>query len=320
MKKFLVIILIFTAFVCILNIKKYNTKDEIHFASWGSQSETKILKEIITDFEHETNIKVDFIHIPQNYFQKIHLLFASNLEPDVIFMNNHFIKMYIKANLLEDLTPYFKNEKKLFYNEAVKCFEQDNKLYAIPRDISNIVVYINKDIFKRYGINPKTEIKNISELKQLAQKLTTKNFYGINTEEDPLFWLNFLASNGGGALSDDAKNVIINQSKSIEALNLYADFSNKYHISPTKAEIGSMTTAQMFINKKLAMYMGGRWMVPKFRELIDFDWDIIAFPSNELNKTYIDSSGWALAKNSKNKENAIKFIRYLYGIYHLKNQ
>ena len=219
--------------------------------------------------------------------------------------------MYIKANLLEDLTPYFKNEKKLFYNEAVKCFEQDNKLYAIPRDISNIVVYINKDIFKRYGINPKTEIKNISELKQLAQKLTTKNFYGINTEEDPLFWLNFLASNGGGALSDDAKNVIINQSKSIEALNLYADFSNKYHISPTKAEIGSMTTAQMFINKKLAMYMGGRWMVPKFRELIDFDWDIIAFPSNELNKTYIDSSGWALAKNSKNKENAIKFIRYI---------
>lgn len=311
MKKVILIFTIIIIFIYFL-IPKNNTVDNsIKFASWGSQSETKILKEIISDFEKETNIKVDFIHIPQNYYQKIHLLFASHLEPDVIFINNQNIQMYIKANLLEDLTPYFKNEIKSYYPEALNCFKYKDKLYAIPRDISNLVIYINKDFFKKAGINPNIQLSTTDELKTIAEKLTTKEYYGINTEEDCLYWLNFISANGGGALSDNGKELKIKDTKSLNALNLYSDFIHKYHISPTKAQIGSMTTAQMFINKKLAMYTGGRWMVPKFRETIDFDWDIIQFPATEENKIYIDASGWAVSKSSKNKTNAIKFIKYI---------
>ncbi len=322
MKKFLVIFLIlFTIFV--FHSKQISKEDYnvLKFSSWGSQSEVKIIKELLYNFEKENNVKVEFIHIPQNYFQKIHLMFASNIEPDVIFINNQYIKMYIDAGLLENLTPYFENEEKYFYPEAINCFKykdtksefnsDENKLYAIPRDISNIVIFINKDIFKKHGIAPKIELNNIYELKELAQKLTTKSYWGINTEEDPLFWLNFLAANGGGVLSDKADKLIITDTKSIEALNLYSDFVNKYHISPSKSEIGSMTTAQMFINQKIAMYMGGRWMVPKFKETIPFNWDVIEFPSSDKNKIYLDASGWAVSKKSKKKELAVKLIKYL---------
>ena len=72
-----------------------------------------------------------------------------------------------------------------------------------------------------------------------------------------------------------------------------------------------MITAQMFINGKLAMYLGGRWMIPKFRETISFDWDIVEFPSSKKNKIFVDASGWAIAKQSKNKENAVKLIMFL---------
>ena len=54
--------------------------ETITFSSWGSITETKILKDLISDFEKNTpEIKINFMHIPQNYFQKIHLLFASSL-------------------------------------------------------------------------------------------------------------------------------------------------------------------------------------------------------------------------------------------------
>ncbi|MDR1327138.1 MAG: hypothetical protein LBJ74_01885, partial [Heliobacteriaceae bacterium] len=47
----------------------------IRFASWGSKSEVAIIKPILSEFEaRNPDIKVDFMHIPQNYFQKIHLL------------------------------------------------------------------------------------------------------------------------------------------------------------------------------------------------------------------------------------------------------
>lgn len=306
MKKVLLyIFIVIFAFFAFYLFKKPLSNNKVTFSSWGSQSETKILKELLSDFESETKINVEFIHIPQNYFQKIHLLFASNLEPDVIFINNHYLKLYTNADLLEDLTPYFDVED--FYETAINCLKDNEKLYAIPRDISALVLYVNKDIIEEKVIQP----KSIYDLKNLAQKYTNKEHFGINYEYDPLFWLYFLSSNGGGIISDDLKSIIIDKKESIEALNLYSDFANKYHIAPTKAQIGSMTTAQMFINGKLAMYLGGRWMFPKFKETITFNWDIIEFPSTNKNKVYVDASGWAISKKSKSKENAIKLVKYL---------
>lgn len=314
MKKIVFLLLFLFIFLLIIfhsyKNKNIENKITIKFSSWGSQSETIIINKLIKKYENDNpNIKIDFIHIPQNYFQKIQLLFASNLESDVIFINNQNIKMYIKADMLEDLTSYIKKE--LYFNEALNCFKYNDKIYAIPRDISTLVIYYNKDMLKNAGINPNKDIKDIFSLKDSAIKLTNKNHFGINFEEDVLYWSYYLASNGGGIFSDDIKKLIITKPESIEALQLYTDLVNKYHAAPTKAEIGSMTTAQMFINKKIAMYLGGRWMTPKFRETINFDWDIINFPTTDNNKVYIDSSGWAVSKKSKNKAEAIKFIQFL---------
>ncbi|MBQ8887489.1 MAG: sugar ABC transporter substrate-binding protein [Candidatus Gastranaerophilales bacterium] len=314
MKKIIVIssiVLIFCLFFLnFITRKNSEEKNTVTFATWGSQSEISILNNIISDFEKENKIKVELIHIPQNYFQKVHLLFASNLAPDVIFMNNQNIQLYANANLLEDLSKYFPTIEKEYYNEALNCFKRDNKLYAIPRDISNMVLYYNKDIFKKNKVKFPNEIQNIKELTELTKKITTKNTWGINCEDNPLYWMFFLSSNGGGIISDDKKEIIINKKESIESLNLYKDYIHKYKIAPSKAEAGSMTTAQMFIDGKIAMYLGGRWMFPKFSEVIDFDWNIAKFPSQN-NKVYIDSSGWAISRNAKNKEYAIKLIKHL---------
>ena len=284
-------------------------ENTVSFASWGSQSEVKILNKILTDFEKETNIKVKFSHIPQNYFQKIHLLFASNLEPDVIFINNHYLKMYADANLLEDVTTFI--EKDEYHEVALNCLKYNGKLFAIPRDISTLVLYINKDIFKEQHLKINKKINTIQELEEYAKRLKTNKNYALNYEEDPLYWLYYLAANDGGAISDDGNNIIINKKESLDALDRYSKMINKKNYIPTKSQVGSMTSAQMFITGKLAMYLGGRWMIPKFEETITFDWDIIEFPSSEKNKVYVDSSGWAISKKSKNKENAIKLVKYL---------
>lgn len=307
-----VIIILFILFAGIFAHKNQsrNNITTIKFSSWGSQTEIQILKNLLKEYENRnSNIKIDFIHIPQNYFQKIQLLFASNLQPDVVFFNNQNIQMYINADLLEDLTPYI--NKNLFYQESINCFAKNNKIYAIPRDISSLVIYYNKDIFKKAGIIPVKKFKTLEELKNTAIKLTDKNHYGINFEEDSIFWNYYLASNGGGILSDDKKELIINKEESIDALKLYSDLINKYNAAPSKSQIGSMTTAQMFINGELAMYLSGRWMTPKFRETINFDWDIAEFPASDKNKLYIDASGWAVSKKSKNKQEAIKLIQFL---------
>ena len=109
-----------------------NTTEEITFSSWGSVTEVKILSQVIKNFEAENpQIRVNFIHIPQNYFQKIHLLFASNQEPDVIFINNLYLPIY--ASKLYPPSNFTDKEK--FYSESLEAMSIDGKLLAVPRDV-----------------------------------------------------------------------------------------------------------------------------------------------------------------------------------------
>ena len=265
-KKIFCTILVCIIFLC--GCGKKETKTIIEFASWGSKSETDILKPLLSEFEQENpNIKVDFMHIPQNYFQKIHLLYPQPLE----------------------------------------ALSWKGKLYAIPRDVSNLVIYYNKDLFNKKHIAYPDKNWTFEDFLTTAQKLTDKNTFGISFEEDPLFYLPYLMSSGGGILPDE-----ISKPESQNAITFYADLRKKYHAAPLKSESASATMAQMFLQQRIGMYLSGRWMVPKLREEAEFDWDIAQFPKGTKGSiVQLDASGWAVSKQSVHKNEAKKLIEFL---------
>ena len=312
LKRIFIILGILGVFVlCVSGLfltKDFDKRVVIQLASWGSKSEIDILKPILKEFENENpDIKVDFMHIPQNYFQKIHLLFASNTAPDVIFINNHYLPMYANAGLLEPL-----QADKNFYKKSLESLSWGNTLYAIPRDISNLVIFYNKDIFDKNNVPYPKGGWTFNEFLQISQRLTGDGIFGISFEEDILFYLPYLMSEGGGILSDDLSRLIIDDKKSQKGLNFYADLRKKYHVAPKKEESASATMAQMFLQGKLAMHLSGRWLVPKYREEAKFDWDIVSFPVGDAGSIVpLDSSGWAISKSSKHKIEARKLVDFL---------
>ncbi len=289
-------------------LKPQDNREVIQFASWGSKSEVAIIKPILAEFEKENpEIKIDFMHIPQNYFQKIHLLFASNTAPDVIFINNHYLPIYANAGLLEPV-----QADNNFYDKALKALSWNNTLYAIPRDISTLVIFYNRDLFRKNNLSAPDSNWTMRDFLITAQKLTHDGIFGISFEEDALFYLPYLMSFGGGILSDDLSRLIIDEDASKRGINFYADLRKKYHVAPLKSESASATMAQMFLQQKLAMHLSGRWLVPKYREEADFDWDVVQFPKGENGSIVpLDASGWAISKSSKNKIMARKLVDFL---------
>ncbi len=257
-----------------------NNKEEITFSSWGSVTETKILKNIIKNFEIENpTIKINFIHIPQNYFQKTHLLFVSNQAPDVVFINNLYLPVY--ADKLEDLSAIIEKEK--YYPQSIDALSYNNQLLAIPRDISTLVFYRNKSLIKKTPQN----------LDELIEILSSSPKYGISYERDMYYAFPYILT---------LKENIYSPRKSIKFYkNLEGNFA------PTPSEIGSLTLAQMFLEGRIGLYLSGRWLYPKIKEKANFDWDIVTFPGT----VPLDASGWAISKTSKHKQSAIKFIQYL---------
>lgn len=306
MKKFVLIL------ICLILIStgcRQKQDDNLVFATWGSKTEVQILKELLSDFEKENpDIKVEFLHIPQNYFQKLHLMFASNLAPDVIFINNLNIPVYEKY--LADLNDIVKN-KEDYYPQVLDTMTYEDRLLAIPRDVSTLVVFYNKDLFDKNNLSYPNENWNMIEFLDTAKKLTNNGVYGISFEENSLFYLPYMRAFGGGILSPTGEQ-IMNSENSQKGIQYYSDLRNKYNIAPKKYQSASETMAQMFINGRLAMHLSGRWLVPKYREDIKFDWDIVNFPNiNGKSSVTLDSSGYAITKSSKHKEDAVKLVEFL---------
>lgn len=311
--------LIFLIFLCMFFISACTKKDgrvEITYSTWGSQTEIQTIKQIIKDFEHEyPEIKIKLLHIPDNYFQKLHLLVASDLSPDVIFVNNLNARIYITANKFEPIT--LKSED--FTGNSLLPFSFKGKIYAVPRDVSNLVVYYNKDLFDKYKVSYPTQNWTLTEFLEKAQELTIDidkdgktDIFGFGFEKNSLYWLPFLFSNNGGIISQDEKEIILNKPQSIEALQFYADLRNKYHIAPKADEQASLTTSQMFLQEKTAMHLCGRWCSQTYKKNANFNWDIAKFPTGKNGSVVgLDGSGWAISSTSKHKIEAKKFIDFM---------
>jgi len=315
-KKLIYIIIVLAVTVLIFTVPKSGSSDKvvIKFASWGSKSEVDIIKPILKEFEEKNpDLKVDFMHIPQNYFQKIHLLFASNTAPDVIFINNLYLPIYANAGLLMPVQEDYAELEKVFYPKALIALSWNGELYAIPRDISNLVIYYNKDIFDKYNIAYPNSGWTFDDFLKTAQKLTHKpQIFGVSFDEESLYYLPFVMSEGGGILSDNLSELIIDSKESRKGLDFYADLRKKYDVAPKKNESASATMAQMFLQERLAMHLSGRWLTPKYREEAKFDWDVAAFPKGDKGSIVpMDASGWAVAKSSKHPAEAKKLVEFL---------
>lgn len=254
-------------------------REEISFSSWGSVTETQIIDKVISDFEQKNpEIKVNFMHIPQNYFQKIHLLFAASTPPDVIFINDLYLPVY--SDKLMDLSEEFDFSQ--FYEISTSALSYEGKKLAVPRDISNFVFYYNKDFIK----NPK--IKNLDEFRRTVSNLSKDGVFGVSYERDV-----FMAEPYTMTLGFD------------NGIKYYKELEGKF--APKPSDVGSSTLAQMFLDKKIVFYLSGRWMYPKISETASFPFGVMTFPGT----VPANASGWAVSKSTKHKDAALRFVKYL---------
>ncbi len=311
--------------------KKASSRDMLRFMYWGDVQEIEIITNLVQQFEKDTKIKVSAERAPSGppYMEKVLTQFAGGNPPDVLFVEVNNFKAFAEKDVLEDLTPYLEKEsafkKKDFYPQIIDRFTIRNSLYVLPRDIAPIcVVYYNKKLFDEAGVKYPTDDWTWADLVKKGQKLVKKDAKGIYTQfgfvDDWPIWESFVYSNGG-SLVDNVKNpkkCTLNKKEAIEAIQFRADLIHKYKITPSPSQMtamGGMGTSDMFVSGKVAMFYSGIWKTPLFRQIKDFQWDVVMFPKGPKGKRAFSTggSGYAIVKTSKKKDAAWKLITYLAG-------
>lgn len=304
-----------------------NQKAVIRFSTWGSAEEIAVIRSLIEEFEAKhPDTQVDLIHIPENYFQKLHILIAGDLTPDVMFVNSLSFPMYAENDIFAPLDSYLSVKdattlsRSTFFEAAVKALSWEGHVYAVPRDVSNLVVFYNRDLFDQAGLNPPNANWTLEDMRTLGQKLTrdldgdgSRDQFGVSfLAKPPLFWLPFVWSQGGDVFNPEMSRFVMGQPVAVNALQFYADLRNRWHAAPTRMEVGSASMSQLFLQGKLAIMVSGRWTVPVLRQQAKFNWDVAPFPTGKNgSRVGIDASGYAISRKTANPDACWALVSFL---------
>lgn len=304
---------------------------EISLLNWDVVPGTP-LETAINAFEKESGIKVSIQPTPTaDYDTKAQTLLAGGTAPDVMRINDNYVRGYSSLNQLTDLRPYLKASK-------IRPDQYVTPIYDFPKQANGQytawclgtdprVIFYNVDAFKRAGLDlPPTTWTGTSwtwsDFLDTAKKLTIPGKqYGCLIFDDTGDQQTFTVDNGEsqGVFSKDGKKFTLASPKGIKAMQWLADLSNKHHVQPPWSELqpnnGNFDT-DLFVNGKVAMIFRTFGSVPYLRKNVSqFTWDIAPVPANVEQKDEGSLIVFAIPKQTPKAKaaSAWKLLEYLGG-------
>jgi multiple sugar transport system substrate-binding protein len=267
----------------------------------------------------QVHLKVQYVPW-QVYLQKILTLSAAGTAPDVYFASIAWIYDLAKKGAAQNLDSYIKASHLPFskyYNEfdGLRYPDARGSLYAIPYEWVTIVLYYNKAIFDKARIPYPDASWTYDTYRRVAQELTVRKGgktvqYGCTADWGYDTSDSLLHSNGGTLLSADNRKCTFNSAQNIASVQYLLDLVYKYKVAPSPAQYTPQQGAeQLFMSGKIAMMIGGVWIIGDLRQQSKIPWDITMLPMGKVGRRVINwPNQYVIASTSKNKEAAWKLI------------
>lgn len=309
---------------CSLNEKK--RKVTISYLARATVDQLPIWQKVIDQFMKENpDINVQIENVSYNeYWSKLLTMSAAGEVPDIIFMESTRLPSFVEKNALLSFNELIKDDKDInlneFYPVSVEMSKYKDQLFGLPNDLAIIAMYYNKDLFDQAGIPYPKAGWTWNDLINIGKKLTidkegngVPQQYGL-THYD---WEIAVYQNNGNLVDNVAHPTksTFNTPRVIEALNFVNDLYTKYKICPTPGQqVQNLDVNEMFFQGRAAMIIAGHWMVPKFRKITAFKWDVVVLPKGKKMAGLAYGSCFSIPKASKHPQEAYRLIKYLTGI------
>ena len=202
------------------------------------------------------------------------------------------------------------------YSGLIEQLSIDGKTYGVPFRKDNTLIFYNKDLFDKAGVEYPKDGMTMEEYEELAQKMTggegNDKVYGAHTHT----W----TSN----VSQYARRVEefnpVETSTYKELIPYYKTILNMQDKKITQ-DYGSLKTSNIhysgvFYNQQAAMLEIGTWYINMLCENVDFNWGVCALPNDKgegNDKAVGGVTPVSIGSYSKHPEAAWEFIKYICG-------
>lgn len=149
----------------------------LQFWGYGDDAETKVFGDIVNAFNgtigKELNIKVEYTSVPTtNYTESAGMALSDNNPPDIVYVEDKFVKSWAEAGYLEPLDAketdggykypgleeflggnvWEQGIARYRYNPETTTSNENDTLWALPKDIGPTVIYYNKTYMDQLDI------------------------------------------------------------------------------------------------------------------------------------------------------------------------
>ncbi|MGQ9820078.1 MAG: extracellular solute-binding protein [Candidatus Kapaibacteriales bacterium] len=308
MKKILILV-----FILLLTVSCRRTiDDELKFWHfWSEPNQSKVIKEIVSEFEQENNCKVQITELSWNDGKtKLIAAFNSNNPPDVLELGSDWVAQFSSSYVLELLNPKEFNLKR-FYRFSLEPTYYQHKFFSIPWIIDTRVLFCNTELMEKVGLSKPPQ--TLEELLLYSQKINElEGFYGFGANgSDPhrlykkiisLIW------SFSGTIVDSSGNIIVNSPESRLAFDYYLRLS-RAGIIETQKQIDLL-----FAQGKIGFCISGSWllnMISASNANLKFITSLIPGKNLSPGISFAGGEYLAISKSSSKKELAKKFIKHL---------
>lgn len=322
-KKMLVMMACFTALTSCGSSSENNTDNvesgnTIRMQMWNP-NQVAVMKEIAEKYKEKTGVTVQIEETTfKEHFTKLETQAQGDVMPDVFIMNGPNLIKYASNGIIEPVEDHLKDldiNKENYPKALQDLYTYDGKLYTIPKDVDVTALFYNKELFDEAGVEYPTSEWTWDDYVKAAEKLTNKEkgIWGtcaIPTNQEGFY--NTIHQNGGYVISEDKTKSGYGEPEAIESIKNWVDLIKKGY-SPDLATMVDTGTKDLFKAGKVAMVYAGSWRIPEFSEdeNIKDKYDIQVLPKIKERLTVMHGLSYAISKNSKNMDEAIKFVKFL---------
>lgn len=308
--------------------------DDVHLrvTSWAGPEELEIERRNVAEFERmHPGVEVRFETIPDNYREKLLTGFAAGTAPDVLLLDAIIVPSLLQHDVLLDLMPYCREQEidlSGFYENVLSIALRDDRLYAIPKDFTPLVMYYNRDIFDEAGVPYPHDDWTWDEFLEIARTLTRDtdgdgriDQYGTVTYPAPFAWPPWIWSNEGDFLNPSGERATgyLDSPETVQALNFLVDLHRRHGVAPSPAAAASMgDDVSLLYTQRIAMLVSGHWLMPMLqRHLASGQLRVgvapIPRPPGKDLTTVFYAAGWAVSAQTEHPDIAAKLAIFLGG-------
>lgn len=323
MKKLVVLLLALTLVFASLGVAQAEEQTTLNLWHRWSGTNEAILNQCIEQFEAQNpGIKIEVTAKAGEYFELLQSMIADaaagNPKPDV-FVGGYNLLNYIASEMaptpVEQLTGDAAALEALYANftpEMLALSNVDGVQIGLPVAVSNMVMYVNMDIFKEAGLTEADIPTTWEEVAKVSDVIKQKtSHYGIAIQL-PDNWGDqaLIFSAGGELLSEDKQRVNFTNEGCVKALTMWQDlYKNGYAPVCTDTE----QTAN-FSAGDIAMLCTTIMKINTFSESAAFDLRVAQLPAFEGLPKQLPAGGAAMisfATEDAKKEAVFKFMQYM---------